>query len=576
MSRIRIVTGVAAAWLLAGCATTPAPQQKAKGSDSEAQAQHSAAVTESLPNAELTPQRLYQILLGEIAVQRGQYPVAGEAYLRAASATRDPRLARRAAQISIYSRDRNRALEATRLWVELAPDDSEAVRTFAILLIQDERMGEAEPYLKRLLQQEGEAVGADEIAEILGQAPDKQQALQMFERLTMGMSSPEVVYASAHLAFLAGKPALALERVNSVLAAEPDNSEALMLKANALQHLGRKKEALEAFQAAVEAAPENVELRLSVARLLVDAGELEAAREQFEQLQRRMPDNPDVTYALGLLALEAGDLDAAEQSLSRLASGGEHADAAAYALGRIAEKRDEPQEAIRWYRTVGQGENYLDAQISIASILANSEGVSAAEKYLEKVQAKDRDGRIRIYLARGEILREHGQYKDSKAVYDRALKAYPHSAELRYARAMVAEKLDRLDLLESDLKAVLKSDPQNAQALNALGYTLADRTKRYQEAHRYISRALELSPDDPAILDSMGWVLYRMGRNDEALKYLRRAAGEFNDGEVSAHLGEVLWQSGKRDEAKQVWEKAVQRNPDSAILKRTQQRFLGR
>lgn len=575
MTRIRIVSGVAAAWLLVGCAAAPAPQEKVDNSGSATQAGHAAA-QDPLPSAELTAQRFYEILLGEIAVQRGQFPVAAEAYLRAATATRDPRLARRAARIAIYSGDGNRALEATRLWVELAPGDSEAHRSFASLLIQDGRLGEAAPYLKRLLQIDGETVGPNEVADILGRARDKTRALQMFERLTEGMNSPEVNFASAHLAMLVGKPALALERVNGLLSEDSGNSDAWMLKATALRHLGHEKEAIEAYRQAVDAAPDNLKLRLSLARVLVEAGEVDAAREQFEALQTRMPDNPDVAYALGLLAMEAGDNDAAEEALRPLAGGGAHADAAAYNLGRIAEKRGNLDEAVQWYGAVGEGDNYLDAQISVASILAKRESVSAAEKYLEGLRPEGKEARVRIYLARGEILREDRQYTHSKAVYDRALKEYPDSAELRYARAMVAEKLDRLDLLERDLKAVLEQDPDNAQVLNALGYTLADRTNRYQEAYRYVSRALKQSPDDPAVLDSMGWVLYRLGRAEEALDYLRQAVGNFDDGEVAAHFGEVLWQTGDREEAKRVWEEAGRRDPDNGLLKRTRERFLGR
>lgn len=535
------------------------------------------AVSEKLPPAELNSRLLYQLLVGEVAAQRGALGTSAHAYLQAAAASHDPRLAQRATQIAVFARDYPAALKAARLWVREAPDDLDAVQSLAALLIHEGQTEEARRELERLLQltPDGSARGFMLVANILAREPDKHRALQLMQQLVKPRSQdPNAVFAYANLAYLVGEYDLALQQLNGLLKSHPGLPRALVLKANVLRRMKRTDEAIATYRQAVENAPKDASLRLGYARILVDEGRLDEARKQFHILGQQLPDNGDVIYAEGLLALQAQDVDAAEQFFKRLIKLDQHSGEAAYALGQIAESRKQPEQALKWYGQVGEdSNNYMDAVIRSAVLISHRQGTDQALAYLHQVEPQSADQALRLQLVEGEILRDAQRYKEAMSLYSAALHEFPNNIELLYARAMTADKLNRLDLLERDLHTILKQDPDNIQALNALGYTLADRTKRYKEAYDYVKRAYKQRPDDPAIIDSMGWALYHLGRLDEAEKYLREALAKQFDDEIAAHLGEVLWQAGKHDEARKVWGGALKKVPDSKSLKDVMQRF---
>ena len=273
------------------------------------------------------------------------------------------------------------------------------------------------------------------------------------------------------------------------------------------------------------------------------------------------PDNGDARHALALLYLQTEKLDEAERHLRSLSVRGARQNTARFYLGHVAEARGRVDEAISWYGQVEQGEHLVDAQVRLGVLLARQGRLDEARQRLQSVETSNGKDRVRLILVEGELLVDAGRLQDALTLHDLALQEFPDDADLLYARAMVAERLDRLDLLEADLRAILSRDPNHVQALNALGFTLADRTDRYQEAHDLIVRALAQRPDDYYIQDSMGWVLFRLGRLPEALEYLRRAAAQSDDVEVAAHLGEVLWASGDEAGARQVWDAVLKREP---------------
>jgi tetratricopeptide (TPR) repeat protein len=563
-------------FLLSGCSTLTTHPAAAEKPDTPAGDNPASEPSPKLPAVELTPDLLYQLMAAEIAGQRGHLEQSAVNYLRVAYATRDPRIARRATRIAIYARDFKLAAEASQLWVEIAPDDPEARQSLAALLIREGRTDAALTHLEKLLQI---SAGAHErgfalVTSLLSREQDKKRALAVMERLVAPrQKDPDALYAYAHLASIMGEQDKASEILDRVFAIKPDWSRALALKAQVLRRQGHKEEALATFKKAVDTDPKNTNLRLAYARVLVDAKQLKEAREQFQILSDQMPSNADVTYALGLLALEANDLDEAERQFGRLLTSGRHTDAAAYSLGQIAEQRDRWEQAIKWYSAVGEGDNYLDARVRIAVLLAKHQGLEKARRYLRSVQVHAPDDEVRLYLVEGELLRDAGRNKDAKAVYDEALQQYPDHPDVLYARAMVEERLGRVDLLEADLRRIIELDPDNAQALNALGYTLADQTKRYKEAYGYIKKALDQEPDDPAVMDSMGWVLYRMGRLEASRDYLQRAFDQTKDPEIAAHLGEVLWKLGRKDEARKVWDEALKEEGGHKFLQQTIQRL---
>lgn len=573
---LRYLTFVGVILFVSGCSTITSHPAAGGERDVPAAVNPHAEPTWKLPAVQLTPDLLYQLLVAEIAGQRGHLEQSAVNYLRVAYATRDPRIARRATRIAIYGRNFKLATKAAQLWVEIAPDDVEARQALAALLIREGKTDAALTHLEKLLQM---SAGAQDrsfalVTSLLSREQDKKRALAVMEKLVEPrQNDPDALYAYAHLASIMGEQAKASKILDRLFALKPNWSRALALKAEVLRKQGHKKEALATFKKAVDAEPKNTDLRLTYARVLVDEKHLKEAREQFRILSEQMPDNADVTYALGLLALEANDLDEAERRFRSLLTSGRHADAAAYSLGQIDEERDQWEQAIKWYSAVGEGDNYLDARVRIAVLLAKHQGLEKARRYIRSVQVHTPDDEVRLYLVEGELLRDAGRNKDAKGVYDEALQHYPDHPDVLYARAMVEERLGRLDLLERDLRRIIELDPDNAQALNALGYTLADQTKRYKEAYGYIKKALAQEPDDPAVMDSMGWVLYRMGRLKESRDYLQRAFNQTKDPEIGAHLGEVLWKLGHKDDARKVWDEAQKEGNGSKVLKETIQRL---
>ena len=340
-----------------------------------------------------------------------------------------------------------------------------------------------------------------------------------------------------------------------------------------LQEQGKTAGALEYLGRLIELEPENDRYRTAYARMLVNARRFDDALEEFRTLAEQTPEDADVRYALALLLLQTNRHDEAEEQFETLIEQGQQVETAQYYLGQLAETREHLVLAIRRYQRVDQGQHYLDAQVRIAVLLAKQDRLDRAREHLHAVQSRNSKEEVRLYLVESELLIDADKYGDAKAIYDHALEEHPENTDLLYARAMLAEKMDRLDLLEQDLRSILSREPNNAQALNALGYTLADKTDRYEEAYEFISRALELKPDDYYVLDSMGWVLYRLGRHQEALEYLRRAAAASDDSEVAAHLGEVLWVTGDKAGAHQVWESALETTPDDERLRELIKRY---
>ncbi|MGE0080854.1 MAG: tetratricopeptide repeat protein [Thiohalomonadaceae bacterium] len=556
---------------LAGCSGVPAqkpvPAPEPAAPAAEARPAQLGAAPVVLPANELTPGLMYELLAAEIALQRGDLLLAADNYLRAAWDTRDPRVVKRAVRIAVYARDNEKALEGAELWVELAPTDLEARQSLAALLIHLGRAGEAVPHLDYVLSASADSgQGFQAIINLLSRENDKAQAMALLEELiARRRDDPNALFAHAQMAFLLGRRDTALASVNELLARKPGWARALVLKSNILRHDGKVPEALETYAQAVAAEPTDAGLRLSYAKFLVEERRFEAARTEFEALARQLPGNVEVSYALGLLAMQLGDLPAAEREFRRLLAAGHH-DEAAYALAQIAESRKDYEEARRWYTAVGDGPNAFDARVRVGLIVARTEGLAAGRAYLHGLREEFPDEQPRLYLAEGEMLRELERHAEAVEVLTAGLLLSPDNPELLYARAMAAERLDRLDVLEQDLRRILSADPENAQALNALGYTLADRTDRYEEALGYIRKALAQHPDDPAINDSMGWVMFRLGRYEEAETYLQKAAGILDDPEIAAHLGELYWVTGRRDQARQVWDEGLQRAPDNRLL----------
>jgi len=529
------------------------------------------------PNQEqLTAPLLYGVLLGEIAGQRGQLDVSGASYLEAARQSNDPRIAERALKISVYAKKPQLALQAARRWVELAPENPEARQSLAVLALRTDNQQEALQQFEYLLQQ-SEGEGSDPyqpLLALLAREPDQQRALEVMKQLVaLHPQDPEAHFAYARLAVHAKNQPLAEQEVERSLQLRPDWTQALILQTQLHLEQGRGELARQQLYAALQRQPEDADLRLAYARLLVDLDNFDAARAEYSTLLKQQPDNGQVLYSLALLALEANQLEEAQVFFEKLVALDYQTQQAYYYLGAIAEEQHNRSRALQWYQKVEQGDHWIEVQIRIARLEAQGGDVEAARERLRKLRLGQPAQAQRLFLVEGDILTQLRRYQEAYTLYSQYLETQPDDPEILYARALTAENLDQLDEAERDFRKVLQQDPDNARTLNALGYTLADRTGRYEEALVYVQKAFAQTPDDPAVIDSMGWVLYRLGRLQEARDHLQKAYDMTGDSEIGAHLGEVMWTMGDKSAARAVWDKARRDAPDNAVLEETLRRL---
>ena len=519
----------------------------------------------------------YNLMVAEIALNQGNTEVAVKHYLDVALTQDNPEIAERAVRVAVYGQDLEAAIIAAQRWIELDPSRIEARQVIAAIYVRQDKIQEAFTYLDDLIQT-SELDDAQLFPPLLGiLAREKNANTVLAVSLLIAQKNPDRAYAQYLHGMLSaqnGRAEAALEYIDrSIALQEIEGVHAT--RAKILLGLGRSDEAVLSLSKAVENDPDDQALRLTYARLLVDIKDYEKARIQFEKLHMASPDDAELLYTLGLLSLESQRLDDAEKYMMKLVELNQREGEAQYYLGRIFENRKQYDAAIEWYKKVHVGDYKFDAQLRIADMLGISGRTDEAVQHLDAIlKGSQSDGSlVRIYIAKGELLRAARRYEEAMTVFNTALEIVPGNSDLLYSRALVAERLGRIDMLEADIKLILKTEPNNAHALNALGFTLADQTDRYEEAYAYIKRAIEINPDDAAIIDSWGWIHYRLGDYEKAIELLRKALSRFDDAEIASHLGEVLWVSGKQDEARSIWQKALKKSPDAPALQSVMQRF---
>lgn len=544
---------------------------------SAASAKASKAATEAaLPKLELTSQLLYQFLVAEIAGQRGELGIATEAYLDLAKVTRDPRIAKRATEVALYAQQAAAARSAASLWLDVQPDSLSAQKSLTALLVNDGKLNEARPLLEKLISAEGDNAGAGfmHLDVLLTRQKDKMAALALVKSLAKPYPDlAEAHFAIAQAAANAVRYGEALDEIKAAAQLKPGWEPAALLQ---FQLIGRdaKADGVAFLQGFLKRYPDAKEVRLVYARQLVSLSQYAAARDEFQRLEKEVPGNPEISMAIGLLSLQLNDLDAAEAAFQGVLQGG-YADAGAAQiyLGQIAEARKQYDQAGKWYQAVVAGRHYIRAQIRYAGLLAKQDKPEEARTYLQNLKAEGETDKLQLIEAEAQLLREAKDYAGVYALLSRALATRPDSPELLYDHAMAAERVNKLEVLEKDLRHLIRIKPDHAQAYNALGYTLADRTNRLAEAVQLLDQALKLSPGDAFILDSMGWAQYRQGNLDKALDYLQRAFAQRKDAEIAAHLGEVLWVKGNSEEARKLWQTALESNPQNQALLDVMQKF---
>ncbi|MRI32206.1 hypothetical protein EOPP23_04240 [Endozoicomonas sp. OPT23] len=565
-----------AATLLSGCSTLDTAFNTKSPADAGKQSEASVTPAEPAePMRSFDPDTLYDLMVAELGGQRKRYDLALGNYLKQAHKTQDKGVAKRAYQISHSIGAKQATLDAALLWARLDSENPAAIQAGAVELIRDGQLEEAVEQMKQVLQAGGEAhfdFLASSAIELSQEERDK--LLTTFNVILKDYPHYQSLnLAKAILLLQSERYEEAMTLCNSLLSRDSGYVKGIILKGRLLNKVGRGDEAESMLANAVKKHPERPRLRLLYARILVHLEKLTEAREQFQLLLKSAPHDVEILLSLALIALENDMTGEAEQYFNNLLALGQRKSTAYYYLGRIAEKKGDFATARKNYQKVMPGKEFMGSRVALIQMLLKQGKTSDARKQLTEDRNRYPVHAVQLFLLESEILVGLEELGDAIKVLTDGVERNPKSTNLLYARAMVFEKVGQLGKLEKDLKAIIKVQPENAAALNALGYTLADRTKRYKEALVLIEQAYALDKEDPAIMDSMGWVNYRLGNLQKALKHLEQAYEKFPDPEVAAHLGEVLWGLGRVDDARVLFEEELKKKPDSKILLETQQRL---
>ncbi len=558
--------------LLVACASHPVAP--AAGTAPASTAEPAVPAPAEAPTRPFPTKALEALLTAEFAAQRQHADITLQNYLEQARETRDPGVVARATTVAQVL-NQPQSLDMAKLWTEVSPDAADAWYLLSLNALRQLRFDLAMPALEHLLQLQPEA---DLEQLFLAAIPATQVARdELFVQLgQLAKSHPDnahLLFGQALLKAQSGKPAEALAITEQAHKLNPQGTQIILLNAKMLTELSRSKEAAELLGKALKAQPDSYNLRVNYARALIRSGNLNGAEREFQSLVDRLPQDEGLRLSLALIAYDNRHDAVARHELDVLRAGEGHADEANYYLGLLDLRQGNKEAAISNFEGVQPGPQYLPAQAEIARILVSQNQSDEARARLMQARALIPELSIPLLQLEAELLSESGQAETAWTLLDSALKDNPGNTQLLLSRAITAEKLERLDDFEADMREVLRHEPDNPSALNALGYTLANRTQRLDEAEAYIRRAHELKPDDPAIIDSMGWVKFKRGDVDGALDDLRRAYALFPDDEIAAHLGEVLWSSGKKDEARRIWTEALRQHPKSIHIPETRQRL---
>ena len=576
--------------LLSACAVAPKQQPAQDQSDqplaaADARDHAEAGNTkaddqdEKLPNVNMTPAMMAQLMQAEMSFKNGDWQGPYLTMMSLAQQTKDPRLAKRAAEMALSAKQADDALAAVKLWRQYAPDSEEAGQYYLGLVILSDNLGEAENILKQRLAEATPAARGlvmFQMQQLLLRAKDKDAAIAMLERLVApygNLMETHVVLAQAALA--RNDKDAARREAQAALQLKPDSEIAALTLAQVSEDEGGAIKVLKDFLAT---HPDARDVRAAYARLLVNEKQYDAARQEFLTLDKAQPDNPGTLYALGILSMQMNDARTAEQYFTRFVELMEKTpederdpSKAVMILSQLAEERGDYKAAADWLDRLDSEDPKVQfgAELRRAQLTARQGDVAGARKLLGTLKTEDKTEQAQIVLVEAQILRDAGQAQEAFKLMEQGTKRFPDNMDFLYDYALMAEKMGKTAVMEKSLRKVIAKSPDNMQAYNALGYSLADRNVRLKEAHQLITKALKMAPDDPFILDSMGWVQYRMGKLEEAETHLRKAYTLRNDPEIAVHLGEVLWKKGEKDDARKLWREAQAKDPKNDALKST-------
>jgi tetratricopeptide (TPR) repeat protein len=535
-----------------------------------------STMREAAPSVNYIPDASYYLMMAEIALQERQYRTVAQEYLNAAQQSSDPELASRSTQFAFEYGFDSFALSSAQRWLVLEPDNPAAHEYAGRLCLRRNNVDQALYHWRESLGPGDEYTDEQYLALGANLAEEDNAAGATRVLIQLGIEAPEsagLQLALAQAALRSGAYDLALHAARKALQSDAEWLQPQFVIAQALLSSGAETEAMQHMQEIVERSP-NLLVELEYVRMLSASGRVADANEELQRLAKKYGGQTEIARMHGLLSMIAGDLDRAENVFSQLLASSSHVYESYFYLGQIASLRQDYPEAIKFFSRISGGERLVPAQLGISQAYFQlgepQTGLAHLETFVENYPHHAFD----IVMTRTSLL--HAMDRDSEAleVYDDALRYKPDSIDLLIARATLLDQMNRVDEALEAMEYVVAIAPMNANALNTFGYTLANKTKRHDEAYRHIRVALELEPHSPAIIDSMGWVLYRQGRLEESRSYLEQAYSMLDDPELVAHLGEVWWETGEQDRARELWDQALKSNPDSKPLLDARARYL--
>lgn len=559
---------------LVGCAS--APDKKNEGLEANVEAKESLIIADEGKETEISPEVMYLLLTAEIAGQRNQFGIALDGYLRAAKQVDDTRVSERAAKIGLYLKDTKKTNEAVSLWLKQDENNLTARKIAALTALKGNNKEQAVEHLNKMLIDDPAGFEGTllELTQILGKEGKADFIFDVLEDVSkQHPNQASVFFVQALLAGQLKKTEQIEEKINKALAIQPGWDKALILHAQVSAQKGNLGEAQSDLERVLEKSPKNIKIRKMLGKVLMKAEALDESVEAYQKVLDTAPDDGESQFAIAMIYLQQEKEEQAQVYLKRLVNKPRWDAQASFYLGRVEFKNKRYETALTWFDKVTQGPYEYESSMAAVSVLLSQKDFAKAEQRLDKISNKFPKQQLNTRLLKAEIYSTQKQYQKAFDLLTAELVNNPEHRDLIYTRALMAEKIDRLDILETDLKKILLKNPKDAAVLNALGYTLVDRTERYEEAAEYLQQALKLNPDEAVIMDSLGWLRFKQGRIEEALEILQAAYDKVPENEIAVHLVEALLALGDKAEARSVFNKAFLKAPEDEYLIKFLQRF---
>ncbi|PPD32398.1 MAG: hypothetical protein CTY19_11410 [Methylomonas sp.] len=565
--------GIAIIFLLSGCAVSPET-----ASETESKMTPQEALTPRVnTNTVIDEEVLYLLMAAEMAGQRSQYDLALDAYLQAAKRVDDARIAERAVKIGMFIKDEKRTREALDIWLAKDSENLPA-RKFAVLLaIKSADRKSAVENLDAIFMDDpaGFESGMLEIIKMVEKEDRSQFIFDVLGDLNqLHPDQSSLLFLQAVVASVLHDNDLAQQKISQVLELQPDWNKAIIFQAQLAGRSGDMVKARQYLEKAVKQAPNDKQLRKMLLEVLVNTGGFDDAIKLCQSVLDDNPDDGETLFTMAVIYIQQNQVDKAEGYLEKALNSPEWEGQASFYLGKIELDKQRPEKALKWFERSASSGYGFEADMAAVSILLNQRALTDAESRIKKMESSYPEHHLRILMMKAEMYNHWGKHQEAYELLTQVMKDAPENRDVLYARALIAERLDKLDVVEADLLKILGKNPDDVGALNALGYTLTDRTQRFEEAETYLLKALQLQPEEAVVIDSYGWLQFKRGKHDLALEYLKKAFEKQPENEIAAHIAEVLWVIGKEKEAREFFEPIFKKFPEDEYLLKFKNRFL--